>query len=74
MMTEEKDELTIDDLNKAIVGGWNLETLSEEEAIEYECLWGYFVSQIGLAKEEKARRALSDFEHRMDTKYGKGNL
>ena len=50
MMTEEKDELTIDDLNKAIVGGWNLETLSEEEAIEYECLWGYFVSKIGLAK------------------------
>ena len=73
-MTDEVDELTIDDLNKAITGGWNVDTLTEEEAIEYQCLWGYFVSQIGLEKEEISRRGLSDFERRMDNKYGKGNL
>ncbi len=66
------DELTLDDLQIANTGGWNVNTLTKEEAIEYECLWGYFVSQIGLEKEELAQRGLNDFEHRMDLKYGTG--
>ena len=72
--TEVIDELTLDDLQKANTGGWNVDTLTKEEAIEYECLWGYFVSQIGLEKEELAQKGLSDFEHRMDLKYGKSEF
>ena len=69
-MENTKLELRIEELQKVNGGEWDLNSLTEEEAREYECLWGYFVSNIGYPKEGKAHQAVLDFERRMDEKYG----
>ena len=63
-------KLRVEELKKATGGNWNLYSLNEEEAREYQCLWSYYLSTMGSSKEDMAHQAVLDFEQRMNAKYG----